>query len=47
MEIEALVTLVMLFSIFGGIFCLRPHKSKAPKRNTTSHRNGYSRGFGR
>lgn len=47
MDIETLVALIMFFSIIGGIFCLRPHKSKAPKRNIASHRNGYGRDFGK
>lgn len=48
MDIEILIALVILFSMVGGLFCLKPHKSKAPKRRiTASHRNGYGRDYGR
>lgn len=47
MDIEILSALVILFSLIGALFCLKPHKSKAPKRRVTSHRNGYGRNFGK
>jgi hypothetical protein len=45
MDIELLILLVILFSMIGGIFCLKPHKSKAPKRRITSHKNSYGRDY--
>jgi len=45
MDIEILITLVILFSVLGGVFCLKPHKSRTPKRRITSHRNGYGRDY--
>lgn len=47
MDIEVLIGIVILFSLIGGLFCIMPHKSKAPKRRITSHKNSYGRDYGR
>lgn len=47
MDVEMYVALLVLLSVLAAVWVLLPKRSGAPKRDITSSRNGYGRGWGR